>query len=126
MRPLPFYTKPTCTTCRTAKALLDESGVALTVTDIGAGAPSRDFLERHIDEATFLRFVSTRSPVFKTRPLPASKAEAIELMLGNPNLIKRPVLVAGAQVIFGFDRKAYAAAGVVPNDHYRRLPAGPA
>jgi arsenate reductase-like glutaredoxin family protein len=51
--------------------------------------------------------VSTRSPVFKTRPLPKSKAEAIELMLEQPNLIKRPILVKGSRVVFGFDKKAY-------------------
>ena len=52
--------------------------------------------------------MSTRSPVFKQRPLPASKQAAIELMLENPNLIKRPILVRGSKVTFGFDRKAYA------------------
>jgi arsenate reductase len=113
MRPLPFYTKPTCTTCRNAKTLLENAGVPLEVIDIASGVPTREFLERHIDERSFLRFVSTRSPVFKTRGLPASKAEAIGLMLENPNLIKRPVLVAGSEVIFGFDRKAYAAARVL-------------
>lgn len=52
--------------------------------------------------------MSTRSPVFKTRPLPASKAEAIALMLEQPNLIKRPILVQGSKVIFGYDKEAYA------------------
>jgi arsenate reductase-like glutaredoxin family protein len=45
--------------------------------------------------------------VFKQRPLPASKKEAIDLMLQQPNLIKRPVLVRGRRVIFGFDKDAY-------------------
>jgi arsenate reductase-like glutaredoxin family protein len=52
--------------------------------------------------------VSTRSPVFKNRPVPASKKEAIDLMMENPNLIRRPVLVAGSKVTFGFDKAAYA------------------
>jgi arsenate reductase-like glutaredoxin family protein len=51
--------------------------------------------------------VSRRSLVFKTRPMPASKREAIALMGEQPNLIKRPVLVAGQRVIFGFDKDAY-------------------
>jgi len=29
-------------------------------------------------------------------------------MVEQPNLIRRPVLVRGAQVIFGFDKDAYA------------------
>lgn len=65
-------------------------------------------MERHVDAKRFLDFVSTRSPVFKTRPLPKSKKEAIDLMLQQPNLIKRPVLMRGGTVTFGFDKDAYA------------------
>ena len=76
--------------------------------DINRNPPSREFLEKHVDAARFLEYVSTRSPVFKTRPLPKSKKEAIELMLQQPNLIRRPVLVRGGTVTFGFDKDAYA------------------
>ncbi len=75
--------------------------------DITREPPTRDFLEKHVDEHRFLEFVSTRSPVFRTRPLPKSKKEAIELMMENPNLIRRPILITGAKVLFGFDRKEY-------------------
>jgi arsenate reductase-like glutaredoxin family protein len=51
--------------------------------------------------------VSTRSPALKGRPLPRSKNEAIDLMLQNPNLIRRPILIKGSKVIFGFDRERY-------------------
>ena len=78
--------------------------------DINKAPPTRAFLEQHIDVKDFLRFVSTRSPVFKTRPLPASKKDAIDLMLERPNLIKRPILVRGGTVTFGFDKEAYAKA----------------
>ena len=76
--------------------------------DINKEPPSRAFLEKHIDAARFLDFVSTRSPVFKDRPLPASKKEAIDLMMENPNLIRRPIIIDGARVIFGFDKDRYA------------------
>jgi arsenate reductase-like glutaredoxin family protein len=46
--------------------------------------------------------------VFKARPLPKSKKEAIDLMMAQPNLIKRPILVRGSNVIFGFDKEQYA------------------
>ncbi len=52
--------------------------------------------------------MSKRSPVFKTRPMPRTKKDAIALMLEQPNLIKRPVLVKGSTVLFGFDKDAYA------------------
>lgn len=112
MANLTFYTKPTCTTCRNAKRHLEEAGVGLDVIDINTDTPSRAFLDAHIDEERFLDYVSTRSPVFKTRPLPRSKAEAIDLMLQNSNLIKRPVLVVGRRAIFGFDKRAYSTAGI--------------
>ena len=102
-----FYWKPSCTTCRNAKAYLAESNLTLEERDINKTPPSREFLERHINQEHFLDFVSTRSPVFKERPLPASKEEAIDLMMEQPNLIKRPILIKGSTVIFGFDKAAY-------------------
>jgi arsenate reductase-like glutaredoxin family protein len=45
--------------------------------------------------------------VFKTRPLPKSKKEAIDLMMEQPNLIRRPILVRGSKAIFGFDKQKY-------------------
>ena len=77
--------------------------------DINKEPPTRAFLERHVDPNRFLDFVSTRSPVFKQRPLPKSKKEAIDLMMEQPNLIKRPILVRGSQVVFGFKRDEYPA-----------------
>jgi arsenate reductase-like glutaredoxin family protein len=81
--------------------------VEITEHDINRTPPDRAFLERHIDEKRFLEFVSTRSPVFKQRPLPKSKKEAIDLMMQQPNLIKRPILVRGGKAIFGFNREQY-------------------
>lgn len=79
----------------------------MTDRDINKDPPDRDFLERHIDANRFLDFVSTRSPVFKQRPLPRSKKDAIDLMMQQPNLIKRPILVRGDQVSFGFRKEEY-------------------
>jgi arsenate reductase-like glutaredoxin family protein len=81
--------------------------VDLEERDINRDPPDRAFLEKHIDKERFLDFVSTRSPVFKERPLPRSKKEAIDLMMDQPNLIRRPVLVRGKEVVFGFDKAKY-------------------
>ena len=75
--------------------------------DINRNPPSREFLEAHIDAERFLDYVSTRSPVFKERPLPKSKKEAIAMMMENPNLIRRPIMIKGSKVIFGFDKDEY-------------------
>jgi Spx/MgsR family transcriptional regulator len=103
-----FYWKPSCTTCRNAKDYLDKLKIAVEERNINKTPPSRAFLERHIDETRFLDFVSKRSPVFKERPLPQSKKEAIDLMTDQPNLIRRPILISGSKVTFGFDKEAYA------------------
>ena len=78
--------------------------------DINQDPPSRAFLEKHVEADRVLDFVSTRSPVFKQRPLPRSKKEAIDLMIEQPNLIRRPILIRGSKVIFGFDKDAYSKA----------------
>jgi arsenate reductase-like glutaredoxin family protein len=67
-----------------------------------------------VDKENFLDYVSTRSPVFKQRPLPRSKKEAIDMMVEQPNLIRRPVLIRGSKVIFGFDKEAYAKIARAP------------
>jgi arsenate reductase-like glutaredoxin family protein len=81
--------------------------VDVSEVDINKEPPTREFLEKHVDAKRFLDYVSTRSPVWKERPLPKSKKEAIDLMMENPNLIRRPILVKGSRVIFGFDREKY-------------------
>jgi arsenate reductase-like glutaredoxin family protein len=79
--------------------------------DINRDPPDRAFLERHIEADRFLDYVSTRSPVFQQRPLPASKREAIDLMMEQPNLIRRPILVRGSRAIFGFNKDKYEGLG---------------
>ena len=45
--------------------------------------------------------------MFKNRPLPRSKKEAIDLMMDQPNLIKRPILVKGSKAVFGLDKDGF-------------------
>jgi arsenate reductase-like glutaredoxin family protein len=82
-------------------------GIDVVERDINKEPPDRAFLEEHVEADRFLDFVSTRSPVFKTRALPRSKKEAIDLMMEQPNLIKRPILAHGKKVTFGFKKDEY-------------------
>lgn len=45
--------------------------------------------------------------MFRERPLPKSKKEAIDLMMEQPNLIRRPIFIRGSKAVFGFDKARY-------------------
>jgi arsenate reductase-like glutaredoxin family protein len=49
--------------------------------------------------------ISTRSPAYKARNLGArklTKDEAIDLMLEDVNLIRRPLVLQGKKAVFGY------------------------
>jgi regulatory protein spx len=53
-------------------------------------------------------FLNPKSPTFKAMGLKDRKltaAEALALMAKEPNLIKRPLVVAGGEIVAGFDRE---------------------
>lgn len=57
-------------------------------------------------------FLNPKSPAFKTLALKGRKltaAEALALMAKEPNLIKRPLIVAGVEIVAGFDRERLRA-----------------
>jgi arsenate reductase len=53
-------------------------------------------------------FLNPKSPAFKARGLAGKKLttdQALKLMVEEPNLIKRPLVVVGNQIIAGMDRE---------------------
>lgn len=51
-------------------------------------------------------FLNTRTPLYRERHMkqkPPSKDEAIKLMLKDPNLLKRPVIIKGKEKLTGFN-----------------------
>lgn len=78
--------------------------------DLAKEPPSRELLERLIDEKHLEDFVNTRSPAYKERGLDVTKMtkrQAIELMMEEPNLIKRPLVMQGKRAIFGWKPERY-------------------
>jgi arsenate reductase-like glutaredoxin family protein len=70
--------------------------------DLFAGRDPRDFL-------------NARSPAFKAMGLAGkslTSVQALALMAKEPNLIKRPIVVAGKEMIAGFDRDRLRTAEV--------------
>jgi len=58
-------------------------------------------------------FLNTRNELYRARKMkehPPTRAEAVKLMAHEPNLIKRPLLVRGQRLVYGFDQDAFRAA----------------
>lgn len=108
VKPIQFYDKKTCGTCKKAKSYLDGCQINYNVIDITKTPPSRDVLEQYIDEKRIKEFLNPRSTIYREKGFSkklSTKAEAIDLMLHDPNLIKRPVIIHSDDVIFGFDKE---------------------
>ena len=87
--------------------------------ELGAELESRDLdkerlteseLEELISSRDYKEFLNSRNELYRSRNMkehPPSRAEAIKLMAKEPNLIRRPIVIRGAQMILGFDEEAY-------------------
>ncbi len=71
---------------------------------------SESDLDQLIGARDYKEFLNTRNDLFRERNMaekPPTRPEAIKLMSQTPNLIRRPLLVRGSQIIIGFDEAAY-------------------
>jgi Spx/MgsR family transcriptional regulator len=106
-----FYQKPSCTTCRKAKAFLIEQGIELVSRDLDKDSLSENELENLIGKRDHKDFLNTRNELYRERNMgqhPPNRSEALKLMAKNPNLIRRPLLVHGSNILIGFDEIAYS------------------
>jgi Spx/MgsR family transcriptional regulator len=105
-----FYWKSTCSTCRNARRLLRELGVQPDEREMGKQPLSVEELDRLIGERPVAQFLNTRNEFYRARDMkrqPPTREEAIRLMAENVNLIRRPLLVDGDDIVFGCDETAY-------------------
>ncbi len=86
---------------------------------MGAELESRDLnkerlteaeLDELIGERDHREFLNTRNELYRTRKMkehPPLRTEAIMLMAKEPNLIRRPIVLQGSQMVLGFDEEVY-------------------
>jgi len=58
-----------------------------------------------------LPFLNARNEIYRERGMkqnPPGREDAIRLMAEHPNLIRRPLLVKGARILFGFSEDEWA------------------
>jgi arsenate reductase-like glutaredoxin family protein len=66
-------------------------------------------VDRLIGPRDYLPFLNTRNELYRERNMkehPPSREEALRLMAAHPNLIKRPILVKGGEMVLGFQEDA--------------------
>jgi arsenate reductase-like glutaredoxin family protein len=64
-------------------------------------------LDRLIGTRDYRAFLNSRNELYRERRMkenPPPRQEALELMAANPNLIKRPILVKGGEIVLGFQQ----------------------
>ncbi len=104
-----FLQKPTCTTCRKAKAFLEKRKVDLQLRDLGKERMTVQELGALIGKRDYRMFLNTRNELYRARQMgqnPPSREEALQLMAGEPNLIRRPVVLRGSEIVLGYDEEA--------------------
>jgi len=87
--------------------------------ELGAELESRDLdkqqlsaaeLDELIGESDYKEFLNPRNELYRKRKMkehPPSRAEAIQLMAKEPNLIRRPLVLRDGKIVLGYDEEAY-------------------
>jgi Spx/MgsR family transcriptional regulator len=109
-----LYGLTNCSSCRNARAWLDEHGIEYRFHDFRKDGLPPALLDRWLAEAGWEALLNRRGTTW--RGLPESDkshlgaATARNLMLNHPSLVKRPVLEIGAGVVVGFTSAQYDVA----------------
>jgi Spx/MgsR family transcriptional regulator len=105
-----FLQKPSCTTCRKAKEYLEKLGAELELRSLDSEPLSEAELDKLIGTRDYKLFLSQRNELYRAKNMaekPPTRQEAIKYMAKVPNLIRRPVVVRGDQIVLGYDEEAY-------------------
>jgi arsenate reductase len=103
-----------CDTMKKARAWLDGHGVAYDFHDYKTAGIDKAHLTRWSKQVGWETLLNRAGTTFRKLPDAdkegLTEAKAIELMLAQPSMIKRPVLEQGKTLLVGFRPEAYAEA----------------
>ncbi|WP_087721474.1 ArsC family reductase [Pandoraea sp. PE-S2T-3] len=109
-----LYGIPNCDTVKKARTWLDEHGVAYDFHDFKKAGVSDALLSTWLAQVPLTTLLNRKGTTWR-KLTPEQQAAAAEvpaarvLMIENPSLIKRPVLVADGKVSVGFTPDSYAS-----------------
>ena len=109
-----LYGIKACDTMKKARTWLDEHQVGYAFHDYKSAGIDREHLSRWCDEHGWQTVLNKAGTTFRKlgdeQKADIDQAKAIELMLAQPSMIKRPVLQLGDKTVIGFKPDIYAAA----------------
>ena len=112
--PVTIYGIKNCDTMKKARAWLDGRGIAYSFHDYKAAGIERRLLEGWAKTAGWEVLLNRAGTTFRALPEKdkqgLTQTKAIALMLGQPAMIKRPVLDAGGKLLVGVRPEAYEKA----------------
>ncbi|WP_288429939.1 ArsC family reductase [uncultured Agrobacterium sp.] len=108
-----IYGIKNCDTMKKARTWLESNGIGNSFHDYKASGIDRQHLEAWCDAAGWETVLNRAGTTFKklgeAQKSDLDREKAIELMLEQPSMIKRPVLEAEGKITVGFKPDTYAA-----------------
>ncbi len=110
------YQYPKCSTCRKALKWLDARGVSYDSVDIVTTPPKKAELLRVLKTGVPLKKLfntsgqSYREGGWGEKLGKVTEAQALDALVSDGKLIKRPLVLTGDQSLIGFDEAAYKLA----------------
>ena len=103
-----------CDTMKKARAWLDGRGIDYAFHDYKKEGVERARLEGWVDRLGWEAFLNRSGTTFRKLPEEAraglDRDRAVELMLAQPSMIRRPVLQVGDELLVGFVPERYETA----------------
>ncbi|GBD73316.1 transcriptional regulator SpxA [Tetragenococcus halophilus] len=105
---LTLYTSPSCTSCRKARAWLQEHEIPFVERNIFSEPLTSDELTNilQMTEDGTEEIISTRSKVFQKLNIDLDDLplnELLKLVQGNPGLLRRPIMIDDKRLQVGFN-----------------------
>ena len=108
MDSIQVFGKSTCKTTQKVVDWFDSHKIDIEYIDIISSPPTEKFLITNVDSDDIKPFLNSRSKIYRENNMSSKlpgKNEAIKMMLKDPNLIKRPVIVTSSGYMFGYDEE---------------------
>jgi len=112
---LKFICYPRCSTCKKAKAYLDERGIEYELRDIKSENPNYKELKKlhALSGLPVKKFFNTSGSLYKELKLKdklpdMSEDECLNLLATDGMLVKRPILIGSGFVCVGFNQNEWA------------------